>query len=545
MKNRKSIKKKLNMSKYLLLPAAVILVLGLAGCSVRTVVPETEEKGITITIFDKNAMNDTFDDRVAQEIMKRTGIKIELADPTENPEEKLNLMLAYKDYPDIMLMNLKGGDMINKYISSEVFIDLAPYIEQYGNHISSMYAETLPKLQNQEGKIYYLSNWYGEDPDAVTGFLMRYDILKELVGEERADSSQPYTMDEFLGLMNAFKEKYPRIDGRETVPMTVNPETDGYIDAMFGMFGMKKYYEAKEGIRHQVYDPHYLDMILFFNRLYREGCLDKEWLVNKSKRSQEKLESGLVFSSLGSYWDVTYVNANLRQKFGKDAAFYCYKVIGNGVQADETTYSGRNSLGWDAIGITKNCKNVEAAMKLIDFLASEEGQYLMLWGVEGQDWDMVEGKHVPRQEVLDQFQEDYNGAMNRTGIRKWTWFIKNGAGVDGTPYDLTTKYLVSDEAKIANQNIGLSDYWDTAVYDGLEPAVGSAAALKQQNIQDIYKRTFPRMIYASTEAEAVSIYEKLIQDMESEGLAEVESVINQNYRSRMQLWQKQMEWSVE
>lgn len=531
--------------KCLVMSLALLFILGLTACTSKPMEIISEEEAITLTIFDKNSGDHTFDDRVAQEIMRRTGIKIELVNPTENPHEKLNLMLAYKDYPDIMLMDLKGGDILNKYINSEVFIDLAPLIESHGTNISKMYAQTLPKLQNEEGKIYYLSNWYGEEPDAVTGFLMRYDILKELVGQKRADSAKPYTLNEFFELLKAFREKYPQINGQDTIPITINTDTDGYFDALYGMFGMKKYYETEEGLRYQIYDPHYLDMILFMNRLYREGYLDKEWIVNKSERKQEKLNSGLVFSSLGSYWDVTYVNANLKQKYGEDAAFYCYKVIGNGVSAEETTYSGRNSLGWDAIGITKNCKNVEAAMKLFDFLASEEGQYLMLWGIEGQDWDMVDGKHVPRQEVLDRFQKDYDTAMNQTGIRKWTWFIKNGNGSDGTPYDLTTKYQLSEEARIANQNIGRSDYWDTAIYDVLEPVVDNVVALKQQNIQDIYKRAFPRMIQASTEAEAILIYEKMVQDMEAEGLAEVESVINQNYQSRVQLWQKQMEGSVE
>ena len=116
------------------------------------------------------------------------------------------------------------------------------------------------------------------------------------------------------------------------------------------------------------------------------------------------------------------------------------RQVADGVSPSETTYNGRSTLGWDAIGITNNCKNPEAAMKLIDFLVSEEGQYLMLWGIEGKHWDMVDGKHVPKPEMVEGFLTDSDKIKLETGVRKWTWFIKNGYGSDGTPYDMSTKY---------------------------------------------------------------------------------------------------------
>ena len=49
--------------------------------------------------------------------MKRTGINIEVVNPTGDPAEKLALMLAGKDYPDIVLMD-RGSDIVNKYIEA-------------------------------------------------------------------------------------------------------------------------------------------------------------------------------------------------------------------------------------------------------------------------------------------------------------------------------------------------------------------------------------------------------------------------------------------
>ena len=90
---------------------------------------------------------------------------------------------------------------------------------------------------------------------------------------------------------------------------------------------------------------------------------------------------------------------------------YAYKVVAPGVDPSKTTYNGRNSLGWDAIGITKNCKNPEKAMQFINFLASEEGQYLLMWGIEGKSWNMVDGKHKPTDDILKAFKDNFNGTV--------------------------------------------------------------------------------------------------------------------------------------
>lgn len=51
--------------------------------------------------------------------------------------------------------------------------------------VKSMYGDVLNRLRTEDGKLYYLSNWYGVDEDASSAFQIRYDYLCELVGKER------------------------------------------------------------------------------------------------------------------------------------------------------------------------------------------------------------------------------------------------------------------------------------------------------------------------------------------------------------------------
>lgn len=490
---------------------------------------------LTLTFFDKNSGSNTFDDDVAKAIQEKTGVTIQVENPTGDPLEKLNLMLTGQNYPDIVLMD-RGNEIVSRYIDAGALLPLNDLIDQYGPNVKEMYGEVLTKSRYSDGKNYYLNNWYGVDPDASAGVLMRKDLLAEIVGKERADSPEPFTQSEYLDILKQFKEKYPVIDGKDSVAVTLDAESTNYEGTLFGMYGMKNFYLNGDSLMHKAKNPRYKDAATFMNSLYAQGLLDKEWVVNKKEQWTQKLSSGNVFSTFASYWDTDGVNASLASTIGPDAQFYSYKVVADGVDPSETTYNGRSTLGWDAIGITSNCKNPEAAMKLIDFLVSEEGQYLMMWGIEGKHWDMIDGKRTPKQEIVDAFQADFDKTKLDTGIRKWTWFIKNGYGTDGTPYDMATKYKLQPTAEFANQCFGESDNWDTADFTGLEPAGSSPEGLKWQKVQDVYNQNFPKIVNAADNASALAAYEAMIAEMEAAGLPDVESYMTTQYQERMKLW---------
>lgn len=490
---------------------------------------------VTLTFFDKNSGSNTFDDPVARAIQEKTGVTVQVENPTGDPLEKLNLMLTGQNYPDIVLMD-RGNEIVNRYIDAGALIPLNDLIDQYGPHIKEMYGEVMTKSVYSDGKNYYLNNWYGVDPDAVAGVLMRKDLLTEIVGEERANSNDPFTQSEYLDILRQFKEKYPTIDGKESIAVTLDAESKNYEGTLFGMYGMTTYYaDENNNIMHKAKAPRYQDAIGFMNTLYIEGLLDKEWVVNKKEQWTQKLSAGNVFSTFCSYWDPDSANTSLASTVGEDAKFYSYKVVADGVDPSETKYSGRSTLGWDAIGITSNCQNPEAAIKFIDFLVSEEGQYLMMWGIEGEHWDMVDGKHVPKQEIVDGFKTDFDNTKLETGIRKWTWFIKNGNGTDGSPYDVT-KYETTELTDFANASFGESDRWDTADFTGLEPAGSSPEGLKWQKVKDVYDQNFPKMVNAADSAAANAVYESMLAQMEEAGLSEVEAYMSGQYRDRLKLW---------
>ena len=532
------------MKKYRKTYLAILLLLAtaLGACgAAKTDEAETAENAakeadtITLTVFDKNSGTDTFTDAVAMEIMERTGVKIEVVDPSAEPEEKLRIMLSNKSYPDIVLM--EQGEMVNRYIEAGALLPLDTLIENYGPDIQEMYGDTLNRSRYTDGQIYWLANWYGADPDASAGILMRRDLLAEIVGEERANSSEPFTQSEYTQILLEFKKKFPELEGVSSIALELDNDAENYVSSLRGMNGLKTYAAGEDGSLHYLYaTEEWKEALLYLNELYEQELMDKNWIINKSDRWEELCSSGCVFSTWGSYWDTTEINTALRENVGEEAQFYCYKVVADGLTADQTTYNGRNGLGWDAIGITDNCQNPEAAIKVANFLASEEGQYLMLWGIEGANWSYQNGVRTPSQSFLREWKRNPEATERVTGVRRWTWFIKNGDGSDGTPYDVTTKYAPDETTEFANSCFGESDYWDTSEYSGLEPTGNTELGLKWQKIEDLYQQYYYKIVTASGQSEAENYYDKMVLEMEINGLAECEAYINEQYQLRLQSW---------
>ncbi|WP_258171115.1 ABC transporter substrate-binding protein [Paenibacillus sp. R14(2021)] len=497
-----------------------------------------DNKPMTFTFFDKN-VGDSFDNPVAKEITKRTNVSLEIQQPTGNPSEKLNLMLASSDLPDIL--DIGRGDILEKYIAAGALIPLNDLIDKYGTHIKEMYGDMLKKTRSADGKNYYLANWYGLEQYPIFGFLMRMDVMKELGVGDKVNNGQPFSTDEFVDLLKKYKEKYPTVNGKPTVPMTFNGENMGAITGSFkGMFGMMPYYQTDGGLQADVKDPRYLDMIKFMNSLYTQGLIDPEWATNKTQQYEQKLASTNYFATADAFWNLGKPNAILKeaakdQSLKDESQFYPYKVLAPGVDPSKATYGLKSSLGWDGIGISKSNKDPVRAIKFLDFLASEEGQYLMMWGIEGKDWDMKDGKHVPRPETLAGFKKDWGAYSKETGIRKWTWTIKNGPGSDGTPYDLIGRYETEPVSALAIKNLADTSI-DTAPYDNLGPSGGTPEAIIQQKVNETTSKYFPRMVMAASQDEAVATYDKMMKELETAGLTKLEKIYTDNYNKRMELW---------
>jgi putative aldouronate transport system substrate-binding protein len=489
---------------------------------------------LTLTFFDKN-VGDPFTNPVALEITKRTGIFIEVQQPTGNPDEKLNLMLNSGDLPDIVLMD-RRETTLNKYIEAGALVALNDLMNEYAPNIVEQYGDVLAKSVYTDGKNYYFNNWYGLDPDPNWSVGIRMDLLEEFGYGERAQAGDSFTQDEFVDVLRKFKDGYTGDSANPAIPLTGDAS---YMPSLIGtfksMYGIKNYYEHDDGrLEFVVRDPRYVEMLKFVNSLLNEGLLDPEWGINNGDMCTEKEIAGRVAAHLGG---VGSANATFMEDYGEDTnhLFYSFIITAPGVSREQTTYGPRSSLGWDGIGITVSNQHPVETIKFLDFIASEEGQYLLMWGVDGQNWNLVDGVHTPTQEALDSRNKDWAAFALETGARKWTWMVKNGYGADGTPHDFMFRY---DRNKVDTHALTsmAGTVWDTALYDDVSPTAGTPDALSEQKINDIIDNGFASIVNAGAGANIDKLYNDMIADIDANNAKAVEDIYSEKYAAKVALY---------
>ena len=158
-----------------------------------------------------------------------------------------------------------------------------------------------------------------------------------------------------------------------------------------------------------------------------------------------------------------------------------------------------------------------------------------MWGLEGVNWNMVDGVHTPTQETLDAIREDWAAFSKESGVRKWTWMIRNGLGEDGTPYDLMFRYN-RDEVNLHGLKSMAGANWDTALYDDIGPQAGTLEALAEQKIKDLMDSSFAAMVNAPSHEEVERLYTNLLDQMDANDAKTVEKIYTENYNARKLLY---------
>ena len=191
----------------------LVCIVALAGLWVDSIFGVQKPLELTMFSYDINPNYTGFEDPIGREITKRTGIKLNIEYPVGDPEERITLMIASGQYPDLIFHKGAG-----KFVDAGAFIDLTPYIEKYGENIKDLYGPYLKRMRYslEDQSIYYLGCFgVGSQIWDVSGFQLQHAVVKEL-GYPRMQ-----TLKDFENAIKAYMEKYPTIDGRPTIGLSL------------------------------------------------------------------------------------------------------------------------------------------------------------------------------------------------------------------------------------------------------------------------------------------------------------------------------------
>lgn len=430
-----------------------------AGCGSKDTAKETgseKENGeggvVELSFYNADGKEDPWTDPVAEALTEATGVKLKTEYPVSSDDQKVALMIAEQEYPDMIFAKGDAGSLID----AGALIDMTDLIEEYGPNIKKLYGDELDKLKysKEDPSIYQLSSYGvgGQIYKSSGTAQMQWDVLKE------NDYKIPESLEEYETMLKNYMEAHPTTeDGMETIGITLSASDwhwmitlgnpSGYIaegapdngEWLIDENNQAVYKYRSEKIR---------EYFKWLNRMYNEGILDSEFATQTHEDYIAKIASGRVLSLLDTDWDYADGEKVLIAdgKLGKTYAPLPL-TMDKDTKCATLMYQGLTT-GY-GVGISKDCEDPVAAIKFLDYICSDEGQVLVNWGIEGENYFVDEnGKRYRTEEEVAEANSntDY---QKTTGVGFHTYpFPCYGNGVEdstGNTYTPTSKETVMAE----------------------------------------------------------------------------------------------------
>lgn len=512
---------------------------------------------ITIQIYVADATDiPASDSAVLKAIAEKTGTTIEIVGIES---DRLQMLLASSEYPDVMVMNRNAT--FYDYLESGDLVDLAPLLQKWAPTVWEMNSEMIELFTDENGELLYLTEnndllREGEkhpedasDPNRAQDELpwhstiyVQYPMVKEVYGKAIT------TFEEYEEALDAFLAVYGDDDKKYAISYDKDSAGD-ILWAGLSMYGYKCMYKGglyvtKDGENYSYgfKTPEAKEWLLFLNRLYREGYIYTDASVQSYDQFSRQMNRCNVFSFIGNYYAVYEANKTLAAN-KSEVSYIPQKVMAEGVTRVYQYNSAYTGAG--AFMIMSSSPYKARICRLLEYLYSDEGSILHGWGIEGEDYIINEdGLRDITQEIADK-KANQDHDLTR-GIRSLYPVINLPTyTTDGQPaFARFAPYYSSDSGIDARDAIIREDPiynwhedWKGTFYADLSEMdivvqAGTDAAIASAQCASLIKDEINKMIMASSEEEAIKIYEEAVKKFEAYGISAWEAEINRQIHEK-------------
>lgn len=332
-----------------------------------------------------------------EEVNRLANTETELIVITENQDDQYKMMIASGNYPDLIrwtnALTYPGG--VPKLVNDGVAIELNDLIDNHMPNLKKILEEKpniRKQMTNDEGKYQFFANINPLESDidksiaSTTGFAMRSDWL------ENIGLDIPTNMDEWYNVLTAFKNNDPNGDGANNeVPF----EGTG-LDMFAPAFGIRRTYFIRPETGKVAFgpiEPEYKEYLATLNKWYNEGLIGPNSILTDGKLTDANITADIAgsFKALTNAWE-KYLPALQEKNPNADFVPVPWPKTVDGIAYTDRTEL-MNHINKETTIITSSCKNPEAAARLIDYMYSDEGSFLLSWGFEGESYEIVDGKY--------------------------------------------------------------------------------------------------------------------------------------------------------
>lgn len=452
---------------------------------------------------------------VSKTITEETGVDINFITPIGNETEKLNALIASDSLPDLITIGW-WEPQVNEMITNDMVYALNELAKRYDTCFWQVTDDVSVSWYTQEdGNIYAYPNSSvtpqdleeNEDIRSNETFLVRKDIY-EAIG-----SPDMTTLEGFYNAVKKAVELFPTVDGQPLIPV------GAHVFDNQGNVSFDKYLQnflaipwEKDGAYYDRYtDAEYISWLKLFRTLGEEGYLANDIFVDTRTQMEEKLADGRYFCMIYQYSDLLAQQKALYDE-KPDSIYMAVEGPRNSL-GENPTLPSNNVNGWTVTMISKNCKNPERAIAFLDYLMSEHGQMITFLGVEGETYDMVDGKPVLRESVKQLLDTDRDSYDQVYGADNAYWMLQDNV--------MQLQWLQEPSPAIKQlQEWGSGYVVYNGQYDTILPA-GSEAAIIDDKITKLWSETLPKLLLAPSEDEFDALLQEFVRERDSLGYEKV------------------------
>lgn len=517
-----------------------LFIVGIAGCAVQTGAPagaQTGTEGSSEIPEDAPAWQRlaateediTFDwyinyswfatewggNVVSDKITEETGVSVNFITPMGNEVEKLNALIAMDSLPDLVTLGYWEAQL-DDIINNDMAYALNELADEYDAYFWEVTDPAVVSWYTQaDGNIYGYPNSSASPQDlekydnlgSNECFLVRKDIY-EAIG-----SPDMSTQEGFYEAVKKAAEMFPEVNGEPLIPIGAHifDETGNVSFDKYLMNFLAIDWERNGKLYDRYTDPEYISWLKLFRRLGAEGYLANDIFVDTRTQMEEKLAQGRYFCMLYQYSDML---AQQKTLYANDPDSVYMAVEGpRNSNGDDPTLPISSINGWTVTLISKNCKDPERAIAFLDYLMSEHGQMITYLGVEGETYEMIDGKPVLHDDVKELLDTDRAEYDRQYGADDAYWMLQNNV----------MQLQWEQEAAPAIQQL---KEWSCkyAVYNGQYDiffSSGSEEGILDKRINKLWGDTLPQLLLASSEEEFDRIFESFVEDREQMGFSKL------------------------
>jgi len=535
--------------------AALLVFTGCGGSGARGSTTAGTKSPITFSFFNLDATEDMpFDDPVAKEITRLTGVTLKVDRPVGGDQQAIPLMIASGQYPDIIFA--KGN--LGLLIEAGAVIPLDDLIEKRGKYIKEMYGSLITRLRNttEDPQIYNVGTY------AVQNGMWTTDGTMQIQHAVLKDQGYPVmrTLADYERAIKAYMAKYPTINGQRTIGFSLLIDTwQWYIDLSNPSCFLLGYPDDGQWIVDQntleayykFLHPEAKQYYKWLNRMNAEGILDPESFTQKEDVWKAKIASGRVLGIAYPGWGYGDARSSLINDNMANRTFaYLPITIDERYRAASLMDPGFSG-GW-GIAISSSCKDPERAFEFLDWWCSEEAQKLVNWGLEGVNYQIIDGKRVVPADEQNRADSDPDYSK-KTGVGRWIHpFPQRGPGfIDSTgnfitrnsPETIRRNYLPIERETLAGygvemwtdlfpstESLGISRHGQAWQYT-LPPDLNA-----KTSEADDYMKTNLATIVLGRPADFDASWDRIVRDLRAMGIEEANRALTALVKDKVKLW---------